>query len=87
MVYWNSADRFKNWNNSGKEYEITSSHGDGDDKELELDMSMTSEGNLVNTVAILLAMVDNGIITTEEFVEYQIQAREALGYGDLGQEG
>ncbi len=48
---------------------------------------MTCEGNLVNTVAILLAMVDNGIITTKEFIEYQIQAREALGYGDLGQEG
>ena len=41
-------------------------------------MSETGRGHLINTVAILLALVDKGIITTEEFIEYQIQAREAV---------
>jgi hypothetical protein len=41
-------------------------------------MSETGRGHLINTVAILLALVEKGIITTEEFIEYQIQAREAV---------
>lgn len=61
-------------------YEITplDGHSDEDEDDLYLDMSETGRGHLINTVAILLALVNKGILTTEEFIEYQIQAREAV---------
>jgi len=43
-------------------------------------MSMTSKGHLINTIAILLVLIDHGIITTEEFIEYQLQAKAAVEY-------
>ena len=79
MVSWNWQDRFSKWNNSKEKFEIIPLDGNDDDEDdLYLDMSETGRGHLINTVAILLALVDKGIITTEEFIEYQIQAREAV---------
>jgi len=61
-------------------------HGD-DDEHLELDMSLTQKGNLINTVAILIAMIDKGVLTTDEFIDYQIQAREAVEFDEnMGRE-
>lgn len=64
-------------------YEITPLSGQDEDEDLYLDMSETGRGHLINTVAILLALVDKGILTAEEFIDYQIQAREAV---DLDEE-
>lgn len=41
-------------------------------------MSGEGRGNLINIIAILLAMIDKGIIETDEFVDYQMKAIEAL---------
>jgi hypothetical protein len=90
MVSWNGPDRWQKWNNSENEYEILPESGDDeldDEDVLALDMSMTSKGHLINTIAILLVLIDHGIITTEEFIEYQLQAKAAVEYEEeLGRE-
>jgi len=90
MVSWNRRDRFRNWNNSENEYEILPEDGEeelDDEDVLALDLSGTSKGHLINTIAILLVLIDHGIITTEEFIEYQLQAKAAVEYDEeLGRE-
>ncbi len=86
MVSWNWQDRYEKWNNSQDKFEIIPLDGkdevDDDDLDLYLDMSESGKGHLINTVAILLVLIDSGIITTEEFIEYQLQARRAVELDD-----
>ncbi len=43
-----------------------------------MDMTNTAEGHNVNIVAILLGLIEKGILTPEEFIELQIDAQQAI---------
>lgn len=77
MVYWNEQGGQPRWGTSNPWLESLPKVGKTNDEKLE-ELGLDAYGNLVNIMAIMLYLVDEGIIESDKYIEFKAQATEVI---------